>query len=80
MLEGLMQHDYQLSIGSMLRRMRTVNAASEVATLRGAGEIDRASYAQVAERADRLAGGLRALGIDEGDRVATCRGPDDHSR
>ena len=56
MLEGLMQHDYQLSIGSMLRRMRTVNAASEVATLRDPGEIDRASYAQVAERADRLAG------------------------
>ena len=71
MLEGLMQHDYQLSIGSMLRRMRTVNAASEVATLRDPGEIDRASYAQVAERADRLAGALRALGIDEGDRVAT---------
>ncbi len=71
MLEGLMQHDYQLSIGSMLRRMRTVNAASEVATLRHPGEIDRASYAQVAERADRLAGALRALGIDEGDRVAT---------
>ncbi|MCK9247390.1 MAG: long-chain fatty acid--CoA ligase [Solirubrobacteraceae bacterium] len=69
-LTGLMQHDVPLTIGSLLRRMRTVNATSEVVGY-GATGSTRATFLEVAERADRLGGALRALGVAEGDRVAT---------
>src|SRR5262249_51132649 len=44
---------------------------SQVVTLKGEGDIRRASYPEVAARADRLASALVKLGIGEGDRVAT---------
>ena len=70
MLEGLVQHDYQLTIQHILDRMRRVYGSSEVVTLTD-GEPERASYADVAKRIDRLAHALHGLGISEGDRVAT---------
>ena len=70
MLEGLVQHDFPLTIGYMLERMRTVNGRSEIVTLTDDG-IERATYAEVADRADRLARGLQRLGVRHGDRVGT---------
>src|SRR5436190_7237726 len=70
MLEGLVQHDFQLTIHHILRRMRNVHGSSEVVTLTESG-TERATYAEVAERIDRLAGALDSLGVKQGDRVAT---------
>jgi fatty-acyl-CoA synthase len=66
-----MQNDYPLTIKHVLDRVRRFGADSEVVTLKGEGDVRRARYPQVAERADRLASGLAKLGIEEGDRVAT---------
>ncbi len=70
MLEGLMQ-DEALTVQSLLRRMRTVGASGEVATLQADGSLERCSYGEVAERVDRLCRGLSMLGVQPGDRVAT---------
>jgi fatty-acyl-CoA synthase len=70
-LEGLMQNDYPLTVGHVLDRVRRFGADSEVATLKGEGDIRRARYPEVAARADRLASGLSKLGIGDGDRVGT---------
>jgi fatty-acyl-CoA synthase len=74
MLEGLVQHDHPLTTQMLLARMRTVHGRSRVTTLREPGDparLDSASYAEVADRVDQLAAGLRSLGIGDGDRVAT---------
>ena len=70
MLEGLMQHDYPLTLQLLLDRMRRIYADSEVVSVRQ-GERTRASYGQVVERAERLASALERLGVQQGDRVAT---------
>src|SRR3954471_13927149 len=70
MLEGLMQHDHPLTLQHVLERMRGMNGDAEVVTLTEQGKT-RATYAQVGDRIDRLCRGLRALGVREGDRVAT---------
>jgi fatty-acyl-CoA synthase len=69
MLESTMQ-DFPLNIGMVLRHGRSVCGDSEVVTFEGESSR-RASYAEVAERADRLAGALTGLGIQQGDRVGT---------
>src|SRR6476620_3902337 len=64
-LEGLMQNDYPLTVGHVLERVRRFGADSEVVTLKGEGEVRRASYPDVASRADRLASALTKLGIGD---------------
>jgi fatty-acyl-CoA synthase len=72
MLEGLMQDDFPLTLQHVLNRIRTLNAGAEIVTLRDAeGSCTHASFGEVTDRVDRLAGALSAYGIEPGDRVAT---------
>ena len=63
--------DVPLSLAALLRHGAQVHGESEVFTCTGDGDPRRATFAEVAERAGRLAGALRHLGVEEGDRVAT---------
>jgi acyl-CoA synthetase (AMP-forming)/AMP-acid ligase II len=69
MLESTMQ-DFPLTIGMIFRHGRTVYSDGEVVTFEGDG-CRRATFADVAARAEQLAGALRRLGIVAGDRVGT---------
>jgi acyl-CoA synthetase (AMP-forming)/AMP-acid ligase II len=67
-----------LTIGAILAHGRTVFADSEVITFEG-DRTRRATYAQVAARAARLANALHRLGIGRGDRVGTlCWNTQEH--
>jgi fatty-acyl-CoA synthase len=68
-VDGLMM-DYPLLVRHIAERAETVFGDREIAT-RTADGIERTTYAQVVERARRLASSLRELGIGPGDRVAT---------
>src|SRR4026208_191361 len=65
-----MQHDHPLTVQHIVDRTRRLHTASEVVTL-GDDGVRRASYGEVTARVDRLCRALRALGIGDGDRVAT---------
>ena len=62
--------DFPLTIGMILRHGERVYSDSEVVTFEGDGSR-RATFAEVAARAERLAAALRRLGIQNGDRVGT---------
>jgi fatty-acyl-CoA synthase len=62
--------DFPLTITAIFRHGRAVYGGSEVVTFEG-DSSRRASFAEVAERAERLAAALARLGIGEGDRVGT---------
>jgi fatty-acyl-CoA synthase len=63
--------DFPLTIGSILRFGVEVFGDSEVVTLCEGGTRRRRSYRETAERAARLANGLRSIGVDGDQRVAT---------
>jgi fatty-acyl-CoA synthase len=69
MLESTMQ-DFPLTIGMILRHGQAVYGDSEVVTFEGDGSR-RATFAEVAPRAGQLAGALKRLGVEAGDRVGT---------
>jgi len=70
--------DFPLTITAILRHGRTVHGASECVTWEGDGSR-RATYAEVADGADRLAAALTRLGILPGDRVGTfCWNDQEH--
>jgi fatty-acyl-CoA synthase len=62
---------FPLSIGALVRRGLSAHRASTVCTYDGV-RVQRSTYAEVGERAGRLAGGLSALGIGEREVVAAC--------
>jgi fatty-acyl-CoA synthase len=70
MLEGLMQNDFPLTLEHVRGRMGSCHPSSQVVSRTDDGVV-RASFADVAERIDRLARALDGLGIEQGDRVAT---------
>jgi fatty-acyl-CoA synthase len=69
MISSTMQ-DFPLTIGAILRHGRRVYADSEIVTWMG-DHARRATFAEVAANADRLAAALARLGIGSGDRVGT---------
>jgi fatty-acyl-CoA synthase len=70
MLQSTMQDDYQLTIKPLYEFGRRAHANSKVITYTGDGYTE-ATFAEVAERADRLAAALTSLGVGLGDRVGT---------
>lgn len=64
--------DRPLTITELLRHGRRVHGDAEIITYEGpeAG-LRSATFAEVADRADQLAGALTSLGVQQGDRVGT---------
>ena len=62
--------DRPLTINHIFGHGRVVHADSEVVTFMGDGSR-RATYAEVGDRAERLAAALKRFGIKHGDRVGT---------
>ena len=64
--------DAPLLVSGILRHGQQVYGESQVITITGPeGESVQASFAEVADRAERLAAGLRRLGVGDSDRVGT---------
>ena len=70
MVHSTMQDDYQLTLKPIYEYGRQVHATSKIITFTGDGYVE-STFAQVADRADRLAAALARLGVKEGDRVGT---------
>jgi len=68
-MQGTMQ-DFPLTIGMLFRHGAAVHGDAEVVTFEGEGSR-RATFAQVADRTERLAAALTRLGVEAGDRVGT---------
>jgi fatty-acyl-CoA synthase len=62
--------DFPLTLTHLLGRAKGFNGDAEVVTLLDAeGAVERSDLATVGARAERLAAGLSALGLEPGDRV-----------
>lgn len=70
-MHSTMQDHHQLTTTSILRHGAQVHGDSEVITFQEGGTSRRATFLEVAHRAERLAAALQRLGIGEGDRVGT---------
>ncbi len=70
-LPGLMQDDFPLTLHHIRRRMSASSPDASVLTLARPGTVERATFAQVSERIDRLARALGRLGVEQGQRIAT---------
>jgi len=78
MITSTMQDDFQLTITAILEHGRTVYRNSECVTWQGNG-AKRATFAEVADNAGRLANALTGLGVGRGDRVGTlCWNQQEH--
>jgi fatty-acyl-CoA synthase len=70
-MRGLMMDDYQLSLTAVIERAGQFSAARKVVSRRPDGTIHRTTLGACVQRARQLSSALRALGIRDGDRVAT---------
>ena len=69
-MSSTMMDDYQLTLLPIYKFGRQVHANSRIITFTGDGYVE-STFAQVADRADRLASALASLGVQPGDRVGT---------
>ena len=69
-LSGSMD-DYPLTLTSIVERAEQFHADREVVSRRPSGVVARTTFGACARRARHLAGALAALGVAEGDPVAT---------
>jgi fatty-acyl-CoA synthase len=77
-ITSTMQDDFQLTVTAILEHGRTVFRGSECVTWQGNG-ARRATFAEIATNAERLANALTGLGVGRGDRVGTlCWNQQEH--
>ena len=69
-LDNLMMN-YPLTLTHFFERTRRVFAKKTLATRVPGVGLERMDYGRWAERTQRLAGALKALGVGKGDRVGT---------
>ena len=69
-MHGLMMHR-PLNVLEILRYGAKAHPEGELVSARVEGDLHRTTYAETMRRTARLAGALGAMGIEEGDRVAT---------
>jgi fatty-acyl-CoA synthase len=69
-MDGLMM-DYQLTLPTMLRRAEAYSADAELVSRLPDRSFQRTTYGASCRRARALGVGLRELGLERGDRVAT---------
>jgi fatty-acyl-CoA synthase len=60
-----------LSVIELLRYAAEIHSAGEIVSVRTEGDLHRQTYAETFKRTAQLAHGLAALGVQQGDRVAT---------
>lgn len=70
MLQGLMM-DTQLNVSQALDYGAEMHGGATIVSATIEGPIHRTTYAETAKRVARLAHAMKALGIGEGDRIAT---------
>ena len=71
MLTGMMMDDFQLSLTALVQRAEQLSGTRPVVARRPDGSITRTTIGDCATRARQLAGALAALGVGDGNRVAT---------
>jgi fatty-acyl-CoA synthase len=69
-MDGLMM-DYQLTLPTLLRRAEAYSANAELVTRLPDQSFQRTTYGDSCRRARALGVGLKELGLERGDRVAT---------
>jgi fatty-acyl-CoA synthase len=69
-VKGLMS-DYQLTLPAILKRAEELYGKKEIVTRNPDKGFHRYTYADFVRRSKQLAVGLRELGLEKGDRVAT---------
>jgi fatty-acyl-CoA synthase len=69
-LAGLMQ-DWPLTVDRILDHAATWHPGTQIVTRSVEGPVVRTDYGSLRARAKRLSNGLKALGVQPGDRVAT---------
>ncbi|HEV7204317.1 MAG TPA: long-chain fatty acid--CoA ligase [Jatrophihabitans sp.] len=70
MITSTMQDDFQLTVTAILQHGSHIYPDSECVTWTGNG-ARRATYAEIAHNAERLAAALTGLGVETGDRIGT---------